>query len=125
MRTTSRKAWLLRSAAALVVAGAGALALGSGAAVAARTTPARTTFPPATGAVLPGGAQEHVKVDGGAGEHTLAAPAEVTVAEDGAATVTTLSDASNVIVLACLGLLLAGAAAYALVAWNREEPRAG
>jgi len=122
---TSRKAWLLRSAAALVVAGAGILAVGSGAAAGAGTAPARTAFTPPTGAVLPGGAHEDVKVDGGAGEHTLATPVEVTVAEDGAATVTTLSDASSVVVLACLGLLLVGAAAYVLAVWNRQEPRAG
>jgi hypothetical protein len=32
------------------------------------------------------------------------------------------SDSSSVVVLACLGLLLCGAAAFALVHWSREEP---
>jgi hypothetical protein len=144
--------------------------------------PARSDAP-----LLPGGVDLNTsKIDGDASDDPLVAPVEVTVAEDGAATVTTFSDdgaeaeragaaaspastdpgsataptpdavrargadrtsgpvtlsvpgsgmtaasavalpdtstASSVIVLACLGLLLCGAAAYALVHWSREEP---
>ena len=144
--------------------------------------PARSDAP-----LLPGGVDlQSSTIDGDASDDPLVAPVEVTVAEDGAATVTTLSDgateaeragaaaslastdsgsatapaadavrtrgalrtsgpvtlsvpgpgmtaasavalpdtstSSSVIVLACLGLLLCGAAAYALVHWSREEP---
>lgn len=146
--------------------------------------PARSDAP-----LLPGGADlQGSKIDGDASDHALASPVEVTVAEDGAATVTTFSDgageaeragaaaspastdpgsatapatdptstrgaistsgpaplagpepgmtaasavalpdtstSSSVIVLACLGLLLCGVAAYALVHWSHEEPDA-
>jgi hypothetical protein len=161
-----------------VLVGAGALLLASPAGAApvsgraAGTATAAPTFsrpqaaptePPT--AVLPGGVDlQSTKIDGGAGDHTLATPVVVTVAEDGAATVTTFpddaggaeragaaappastdagreptltvmsattlprtaSDRSAPVILACLGLLLGGAAAYALVRWSQDEPHAG